>query len=90
VLAGVAVGLFGVAPKLAVGGGWAALALVAVLMWIGPALRLIHWVMDVSPFTHVPRLPGGPMAVAPLFWLTAAAAALTAAGLAAFRGRDIG
>jgi ABC-2 type transport system permease protein len=46
--------------------------------------------MNVSQFTHVPRLPGGDLTVAPLVWLTAAAVALAAAGLAGFRRRDVG
>jgi ABC-2 type transport system permease protein len=46
--------------------------------------------MDISPFTHVPKLPGGTVAAAPLFWLSVMALALGAAGLAALRRRDIG
>jgi hypothetical protein len=45
--------------------------------------------MDVSPFTHVPRLPAGAVSATPLLWLTAVALALTAAGLAGFRRRDL-
>jgi ABC-2 type transport system permease protein len=46
-------------------------------------------VLDVSPFTHVPRLPGAAVTAAPLLWLTLAVLALAAAGLAALRHRDI-
>jgi ABC-2 type transport system permease protein len=56
----------------------------------GQVLQLSHWVMDISPFTHAPRLPGGTVSAAPLVWLCVAALALAAAGLAGLRRRDIG
>jgi ABC-2 type transport system permease protein len=46
--------------------------------------------MDLSPFTHTPRLPGAELTATPLVWLTALAAALIATGLAGFRRRDVG
>ena len=45
--------------------------------------------MDISPFTHVPLLPAADLDVVPLIALTAVAAALSAAGLAGLRRRDI-
>jgi ABC-2 type transport system permease protein len=53
-------------------------------------LQLSHWVLDISPFTHVPRLPGGTVSASPLLWLSLVALALGAVGLAALRRRDIG
>jgi len=88
-LAGLVVALFGVAPRLAVPAGWTVLAVAALLALLGPSLRLPQWLMDLSPFTHVPRLPGGTFSAAPLVWLAVAAAGLTAAGLAAFSRRDL-
>jgi len=61
-----------------------------LLALLGPALNLDPLLVDVSPFSHVPQLPVADLAVAPLAWLTLIAAALLAAGLAAFRRRDIG
>jgi ABC-2 type transport system permease protein len=46
--------------------------------------------MDVSPFTHVPKIPGAELTVAPLLTLTAVAVALVGVGLFGFRRRDIG
>jgi ABC-2 type transport system permease protein len=60
-----------------------------VLTELGSALNLSHWVTDISPFSHVPKLPGGTFAAAPLLWLLLVAVALTAAGLAGLRRRDI-
>ena len=56
----------------------------------GQALQLSQWVLDISPFTHVPRLPGVTVTAAPFIWLSVLALALCAAGLAALRRRDIG
>jgi len=87
---GALLALFGLAPRLAVPAGWTALGVVALLTLLGPTLRLPQWVMDISPFTHVPKLPGGTFTATPLVWLTVVAAVLIAAGLAGFRRRDLG
>jgi ABC-2 type transport system permease protein len=89
VLAGVTVVLFGLAPRLSAA-SWAVLAACLLLSQLGPVLHLDRWVMDLSPFTHVPRLPGGEASAGPLLTLVAVAAALTAAGLTGFRRRDVG
>ena len=86
----VAVALFGLWPEACVAGGWTALALAAVVTLLGPTLRLAQPIQDISPFTHVPRLPGGTVSAAPLAWLALAAVALAAVGLAGLRRRDIG
>jgi ABC-2 type transport system permease protein len=89
-VAGVAVLLFGLRPRSCVAGSWAALALGALLVLFGPALTLPQWLQDISPFTHVPKLPGGAVTAAPFGWLALAALALAVAGLAGLRHRDIG
>jgi ABC-2 type transport system permease protein len=53
-------------------------------------LDLPSWVVDVSPFQHVPAMPSQGFALAPIVSLTAIAAALTAAGVVGFRRRDAG
>ena len=90
VLAAVAVLLFGLAPRAAVAGAWTAVGLVVAIALFGQVLQLSHWVMDISPFTHVPRLPGGTVSAAPLLWLGLVALAFAAAGLVGLRRRDIG
>ena len=90
VLAGVAIAVFGLWPRACVPAAWTALGLVVVISLFGQALQLSHWILDISPFTHAPRLPGGPVQAAPLLWLCAVALALSAAGLAGLRRRDIG
>jgi ABC-2 type transport system permease protein len=89
VLAGIVVALFGVLPRLTAV-GWAAVVVFLVLGQFGPMLKLPQWAMDVSPFTHVPKLPGGGFTAAPIGWLFLVAASLTVLGVTAFRRRDLG
>lgn len=89
VLAGIAVALFGLLPRLA-SLSWAALVAFLLLGQLGDLLKLSRTVMNLSPFTHIPKLPGGEVTVAPLVWLIVIALALTTAGLAGLRQRDIG
>jgi ABC-2 type transport system permease protein len=88
VLAGVAVVLFGLLPRIAPV-AWGAVALCALLLLVGATLRLDQWVMNVSPFTHLPHLPGGDATATPFVVLTAVAAVLGVVGLAGFRRRDV-
>ncbi|GGM63542.1 exporter of polyketide antibiotics [Longimycelium tulufanense] len=88
VTVGIAVALFGLLPRM-VGVTWAALVLFLLVSQFGPMLQLNQWLLDVSPFTHVPKLPGGEFAATPLAWLALVAVGLTAAGFAGFRRRDI-
>lgn len=89
-VAALAVAMFGLVPSACVGGGWAAVAGSLLMLLFGPLLRFPQWVLDISPFTHVPKLPGGALHVAPLAWLSLAAIGLATAGLGAFRLRDTG
>ena len=56
VLGGIAVALFGLAPRLT-GLAWAALVAALLLGQLGQLLQLPQWVMDLSPYTHVPQVP---------------------------------
>jgi ABC-2 type transport system permease protein len=92
VLAGVAMALFGLLPGRT-SAGWAAVVLCFLLGQLGPSLHLPQWAMDVSPFTHVPKLPSTSSDVSiglPVGWLIAVAVLLAVAGLAGFRRRDVG
>ncbi|MDA0170333.1 ABC transporter permease [Solirubrobacter taibaiensis] len=87
VLAGLTLALFGAFPR-GTTAAWAALAIALALVELGPLADLPQTLVDVSPFAHSPQLPGGSLDAAPLA-LTALAAGLTAAGLAALRRRDV-
>ena len=88
-IVGIVVAAFGLAPR-AIVAGWIALAGFMLLGEFGSLFNLSHRVMDISPFAHVPRLPGGSFTAAPMVWLTAIAAGLIVVGLAGFRRRDVG
>ncbi|GAA1545021.1 ABC transporter permease [Kribbella lupini] len=81
--------LFGVAPKL-VAAGWFLFGAFLLIGQFGAIFDLPQSVMNLSPYGHTPRLPGGDFSATPVLWLTAIAAALTVAGYATFRRRDIG
>jgi ABC-2 type transport system permease protein len=88
VLIGLAVALFGLVPR-AVAAVWGALAACYLAAFLGPLLGLPDWVMDLSPFTHVPLLPAASFDVVPLLVLTAVAVLFCGVGLLGFRRRNV-
>ena len=88
VLVGAAVLLFGVVPR-ATAWSWAPLGFAVVVMYFGGLLDFPQWLMNLSPFSHVPQQPAAPFELVPLLWLTAIATVLGAAGLAGIRRRDV-
>ncbi|WP_405140099.1 ABC transporter permease [Sphaerisporangium sp. NBC_01403] len=88
VLAAIAIALSGLLPRL-VPAAWGALAVCLLLGLVGAAMRLSQGLMDVSPFTHIPKAPAAAVSAAPLVWLVVIAVAIATAGLAALRRRDI-
>ena len=88
-LAGIAVALFGLVPRWSAA-AWGALGRRSlVLTWSARPCGCATGSLDISPFTHVPKLPGGTFTATPLLWLARVAVALIAAGLAGLRRRDI-
>ena len=90
VVAAVAAAFIGLLPRSSGPAGWIAVGFCAFIVLFGPVLNLSQAVLDISPFTHVPKLPGGEFSLAPLAWLSLIAVALAAAGLIGLRRRDIG
>jgi ABC-2 type transport system permease protein len=89
VLAGLTVLLFGLAPRW-VAAAWGAVAASLVIGQLGQILRLESWVTGMSPYSHLPQMPGSEFRILPLVVLSALAAVLVATGIAGFRRRDIG
>ncbi|GGS61667.1 ABC transporter permease [Streptomyces violaceus] len=88
VIGGLAVLLIGVLPRAAAA-AWGVAGAVLLIGWVGPALDVPQVVLDLSPFGHLPKLPGGEMAWGPVLVLLGSAVVLVAAGLAGLRRRDM-
>jgi ABC-2 type transport system permease protein len=88
-LAAITVATFGLLPRLAPTVGWIALSVCLLLGQVGALLQLSQSLLDISPFTHIPRVPGGAVPATPLLMLIGLAAVLIAIGLTGFRRRDI-
>ena len=88
VLAGLAAALIGFFPRFAAA-AWGLLAAFLLLSLVGSALRWNDVVLGISPFSHLPRLPGGSFSLPPVLWLLAIAVFSGAAGLAALQRRDM-
>ncbi|WP_024288508.1 ABC transporter permease [Cellulomonas sp. KRMCY2] len=89
VLVGVAVALFGWLPRLAVPLTWGLLAAMWFVVFIGDALHLPEWLLDLLPFSATPSQPLEPLTWTPLVVMTLVAAALVWTGLDRFARRDI-
>jgi ABC-2 type transport system permease protein len=89
VMIGVAALAVGGAPAWAAEVAWAWFALSFALGEFGALLRLPGWLIDLSAFTHSPRVPVEAFQVTPTLLLSALAAALAATALVAFGRRDV-
>ena len=89
VMASIVLLVFGWLPRAAVAVAWSALVAFIVLGEFGALWQLPTWVLDLSPFAHSPRLPGGPVEVTSLAGLIVVAAVIAVAGFAGWRRRDL-
>ena len=88
VIGGVAVLLYGVLPRAAPA-AWGVAGAALLIGWVGPALNAPRAVLDLSPFGHLPKLPGGGMQWTPVLVLLLVSVALVTGGLAGLRRRDL-
>ena len=65
VLGGFAVALFGWLPRFT-SLAWAALVVALLLGQLGQLLQLPQWLMDLSPYTHIPQVPTAEMRWTPV------------------------
>lgn len=86
---GLSVLAFGVAPRLTVAVPVTVTVVGYVLTLVGPALRWPQWVLDLSPFTHLALVPAEPWAATSGTVMAGLGVLAAAAGLVAFRHRDI-
>jgi ABC-2 type transport system permease protein len=88
VLSGAAMALFGLLPEYT-GLSWGLLVACLVFGQLGRILQFPQWLLDISPFTHIPLVPAEDLRILPLAILTTIALVLVVAGLAGFRRRDL-
>jgi len=88
VMVGLAAALFGLAPRAMVV-VWGALAVFGFVGLFAQLLDLPQWLIDLSPFQHVPQVPATSFDIVPVLVLALVAVGLTAVGLAGFRRRDL-
>jgi len=91
VIAGVVVAVTALLPRWAGAVSW---TLMIVFILLGPmfgaaTLQLPEWTQSLSPFTHIPKVPGTDVTAIPVVAPIAIAAALAAAGLTWFRRRNV-
>jgi ABC-2 type transport system permease protein len=89
IIAAVAVALFGLRPKWTSGGAYGVFGVLIFIAYLGPAVDAGQWFLDLTPFTHIPKVPGGAFEWTPLLWMTGISVVLTAAGLIGFQRRDV-
>jgi ABC-2 type transport system permease protein len=87
-IAAPSVALFGLLPHLT-GLSWAAVGAAVGVTLFGATLDVGQWVLNLSPFTHIPDLGAREVTVTPFLGLLALAAALVLLGLAGLRRRDL-
>lgn len=80
--------LFGLVPRVSAA-PWLALVYGVFAGLFGEMVQMPGWMLDLSPFEHVPQLQDGEYAMLPIVALTLLSAGLLAAGLFGFRRRDL-
>ena len=88
VMTGAVVAINGFTPRLT-NLAWPFVVAFVLISEVGAMLKWPAWVMDLSPFAHIPALPAAPMRWTPLVVLTLISAALIAIGTVRFRQRDL-
>lgn len=87
-LTALALALFGWVPR-ATGSAWGFLGIFAVLGQFGDLLSLPDWLMQLSPFHHIPRVPAERFDAVPVLVLLGIAVVLLAGAATGFRRRDL-
>ena len=88
VAVGVGLALFGLVPA-ATRVVWTLVGVAGLVTILGRGFGFPQWVLNLSPFTHSPQMPGGDLKALPLVVMLGLAAALVVAGFVGFRRRDV-
>lgn len=81
--------LLGILPRTANLVAWLYFGFVTFALWIAPMLKLDQWIMNLSVMSHLAGAPAEAIKWQPLLILSVMALGGLAAGIAAFRHRDI-
>ena len=85
---GISMLLFGLIPRLAAL-SWAALGIIVIIDLLGEFFDISQWILDISPFTQVPRLLVGDTLENSLILILVVAWALIIIGIVGYQRRDI-
>ncbi|WP_096186668.1 ABC transporter permease [Evansella halocellulosilytica] len=85
---GLGVALFGLLPK-ATALSWIVVIYAFFVVYLGGPLQLPEWMMSMSAYDHIPRIPAESFEWVPLLWLTGIALVLIVVGIIGFAKRDI-
>ncbi|MUL66836.1 ABC transporter permease [Mycobacterium sp. CBMA 234] len=80
--------LFGALPRFTAVAWGVLVGFIAVYL-LGSLANSPHWVLDLDPFSHIPRVGSGSFTAMPLVWLLILDATLIILGALAFRRRDL-
>lgn len=86
--AAVTVALFGFLPRLTPT-AWGVLVVALALYLLGSLSGFPQWVLDLSPFAHIPLVGTGTFTAQPLLWLLGIDLVLITLGCIAFQRRDV-
>lgn len=81
--------LFAAVPSLSGALSWTFFAGSYAVMQLGALLKLPQWVIDLSPFTHIPALPAEDLSWSPLISMTIVTVAIAVVAVVTFRRRNI-
>jgi ABC-2 type transport system permease protein len=88
VLAAIAIAIFGLFPRASMV-SWAGPTVCILIGLVSAGVSTAAWIRDISPFTHLPSLPGGSVSAGPYVALLAIAVAVGLTGLIGLRRRDL-
>ncbi|WP_432888838.1 ABC transporter permease [Kribbella sp. CA-245084] len=88
VLAAIAIAIFGFFPQASMI-SWAGPTVCILIGLVSAGVATAGWIRNISPFTHLPSLPGGSVSAGPLITLLAIAIIVGFAGLVGLRRRDL-
>lgn len=89
VFIGLVVACFGLLPKAVIAFSWSLVVFALLIGQLGALLKLPEWVMDLSPFSHIPAVPSEAITATPLVILSAISVSLVVIGMLAFKRRNI-